>query len=303
MILAEESLDRNTAFDDVVTKQQCSSDQGTTLPPTMPELANLHGYNLLQHCHVTEDAVLILERSTRGQAENDLWKQHRIGRITALRFHDVFTKMNTIQASTPGSVSVSSLLSLVMGYTEPNANIPALKYGRNMENPARHAYEKYLLAHGHQAVKVDQVGLFVDPDHSYLGASPDAFVSCSCCGVGVLEIKCPPTIADKAPSAKVLDYLKTRGDCEYLNRNHKYYDQCQGHLALTQLMHSQYCDFFVYTLHGVFYERLNFDSTHWAKIKRNLCSFFENYVLPELISGDLAATCSHRHLPVLLLSQ
>ena len=33
-------------------------------------------------------------------------------------------------------------------------------------------------------------GLTWNSDFPYLGASPDAIVNCSCCGVGCLEIKC-----------------------------------------------------------------------------------------------------------------
>lgn len=32
--------------------------------------------------------------------------------------------------------------------------------------------------------------MFIDPDFSYLGASPDALVQCKCCGKGHLEITC-----------------------------------------------------------------------------------------------------------------
>ncbi len=27
--------------------------------------------------------------------------------------------------------------------------------------------------------------------HNYIGASPDGIINCTCCGTGVLEVKCP----------------------------------------------------------------------------------------------------------------
>ena len=34
-------------------------------------------------------------------------------------------------------------------------------------------------------------GLVINPLYPYLGATPDGFVYCDCCGYGVLEIKSP----------------------------------------------------------------------------------------------------------------
>ena len=34
-------------------------------------------------------------------------------------------------------------------------------------------------------------GFVVSVHEPYVGASPDAFVECKCCGLGVVEVKCP----------------------------------------------------------------------------------------------------------------
>ena len=86
------------------------------------------------------------------------------------------------------SVLVICLLEL---WAIPSLFIPSLKYGSAMEEPARCAYKMYLIAHSHKNVRVEMAELFVDKCHSFLGASPDGIVSCSLCGIGVLEIKCP----------------------------------------------------------------------------------------------------------------
>ena len=46
---------------------------------------------------------------------------------------------------------------------------------------------------------VSECGLFVHPEHIYMAASPDAVVSCTCCGKGLLEVKCSLTIAHASP--------------------------------------------------------------------------------------------------------
>ena len=43
---------------------------------------------------------------------------------------------------------------------------------------------------------------------SFIGASSDAVVSCSCCGKGVLQIKCPYSIANQIPSGSNLTNLR-----------------------------------------------------------------------------------------------
>ena len=42
----------------------------------------------------------------------------------------------------------------------------------------------------HYDLTIKDNGLFIDLCHPYMGASPDGIVSCSCCGKGVLEVKC-----------------------------------------------------------------------------------------------------------------
>ena len=46
------------------------------------------------------------------------------------------------------------------------------------------------MSESHVNHSVNLSGLTWNSDFPYLGASPDAIVNCSCCGVGCLEIKC-----------------------------------------------------------------------------------------------------------------
>ena len=53
------------------------------------------------------------------------------------------------------------------------------------------------MAQDHQSFILKQSGLLLDPANPFIGASPDGVVHCSCCGTGVLEIKCPYSCKEK----------------------------------------------------------------------------------------------------------
>ena len=234
--------------------------------------------------------VLILESATREQADSEVWKEHRIGRLTASCFHGIFTKMNTITKDKSKTVvNVSSILARIMGYTSPSPLIPALKYGHTMEPVARDVYRKTLIAQGHKNVSVNLCGLFVDPELSYMGATPDGVVSCDCCGKGVVELKCPFSISHQAPSADNLPYLcRNEQGRTCLKKSHHYYDQCQGQLVMTSIINTKYCDFFVYTMYGSHCERILLDLKHWSRLQAQLCDFFSTFVVHELVTNQLA---------------
>ena len=54
-------------------------------------------------------------------------------------------------------------------------------------------------AKDHLSLKVTECGLYVDPEQPYLGASPDGIVTCTCCGKGLVERKCPFFIKEGFP--------------------------------------------------------------------------------------------------------
>jgi hypothetical protein len=121
-----------------------------------------------------------------------------------------------------------------------------------------------------------ECGLFIHPEKTYLGASPDVLVECLCCGPGVVEIKCPYSIAHENPSHDNLNYLYLRDDGKTtLKQNHAYFAQIQGQLAI--------CDFFVYTHRVYFLERIYFDNEYWCQILNNLEIFFNSYLADELV--------------------
>ena len=66
-----------------------------------------------------------------------------------------------------------------------------------------------------------------------------------------------------------------------LKRNHPYYAQIQGHMAIGERM---WCDFVVYTLEGIPLERVGFDKLYWeTMLLAKLDEFWHICVAPEII--------------------
>lgn len=216
------------------------------LPPSLPELASSAGSvpELLRKLTpIPPEKVGFIERETVGQHINEKWVQQRQGRLTASGFHGVYTRMKTVE--TQPDASCDNLLARVLGYDKPPENLPALKYGRDAEKPAKLKFAEVMRENGHKDVIIQEVGLFVLDTHPYIGASPDAVVQCSCCGFACLEVKCPISCSGKAPGPDNVEYLEGggNGDPVKLRKSHAYFSQVQGELAVT---HLSKCYFFVY---------------------------------------------------------
>ena len=179
-----------------------------------------------------------------------------------------------------------SLVKKVMQYDQTQTSrIPALKWGVDHEDQAREDYIDLMKQH-HEGFECHPAGLTVNPKYPHLGASPDGMVSCVCCGSGLLEIKCPYKHRDKY-TLEVVD----PGFCLYssdhevmLKRNHDYFIQIQGQMAICK---KEYSDFVCWTLKGLHVERIEYAPSLFLKIKPSMDSFFKNAVLPELLTHAL----------------
>ena len=153
-----------------------------------------------------------------------------------------------------------------------------------METIAREKYLEVLTEQGHINVNVRACGLFVHPEYIFMGASPDAIVSCDCCGKGVFEIKCSSGLSHLDPAVFLPAYMrKDHSGNVTLNRNHEYCSQVAMHMAVTG---SEWCDFFVFSIHGFCMERIS--RTEVAslieEIEKSSEAVFHRYILPRLVS-------------------
>ena len=107
----------------------------------------------------------------------------------ASNFYYGFTRVNTIKANRSINHSVEPLLRKIMGYDASKGhNIPALNHAKEYEPIAKEKYIS-LMKCNHKEFTFSESGLFVDPSRPYLGASPYLLVHCSCCGMGLSEMK------------------------------------------------------------------------------------------------------------------
>ena len=111
----------------------------------------------------------------------------------------------------------------------------------------------------HRDLDIDNTGLHINPKFPHLGASPDGLLSCSCCGKGVLEIKCPFSVRNSTPCNAT--YLEPAESGDKLKRSHNYLYQVQGQLALKEgivtLLYGLHTDFMwnVFIQSQIFLER------------------------------------------------
>ena len=144
--------------------------------------------------------------------------------------------------------------------------------------------------------------MIVDKEHPWLHATPDFMASCSCCGDGCGEVKCP----DSIKNGDFQTYISKKTSClEMVNgklrlkRNHQYYYQTQQHLHITKLM---YCNFVVFAFNVnnqpvIFYERIFPDYTLWESLQPKLTTFWRICILPEILGRWYTRKC---HMPSLV---
>jgi len=148
------------------------------------------------------------------------------------------------------------------------------------------AIEKYCVEskNRHSDLIYTSSGLVLKPSYPYLGASPDGIVQCSCCGKGVLEVKCPYSCRCKAFKDAMNDanfFLSCSSDGQVvLKTNHAYYYQIQLQMALCEV---NYCDFVIWSPSETLILRIE-KNTDFVKTAIDKASvFYKVCVLPELL--------------------
>ena len=125
-----------------------------------------------------------MAESSKLQSQSSVWWEHRKGCLTTSKFSAICrTKIEK-----PSESLISDILS-----SKKSPKVPALSWGIDNENTAREAY-KEITSLDHEDFVVTCTGLHVCVSSAHLGASPDGLTSCSCCGKGIVEIKCPYSV-------------------------------------------------------------------------------------------------------------
>ena len=214
---------------------------------------------LFYELNITQEQCDAIESTMRRQRECDAWHHQRQGRLTALSFHNI---LNMKSKTDP-----SNFLQRVLP-REDLSHIPTIKWGIEKEGTVREEYTREM-SQVHENFKCTTTGLVINPQYPHLGATPDGFVTCTCCRDGLVEIKCPFSGKDSHPDvlkSKKNSFLNTHG----LTTSHKYYTQVQGQLLITE---KDYCDFVVWTPCGITTQRIHQDLSFIEKLEKNLRPF------------------------------
>lgn len=213
-----------------------------------------------------------LETITQQQSQSKDWHTHRAGRITSSTFHRVCRSTD--------KTSKASLMK-IMHYDKKELNVPAVLWGKEMEDTARQYYANEITKN-HQDLQVRHCGLVLRPNEPHLGSSPDGIVTCTCCGKGALEIKCPYKYRDGLQGCTE-DKQFCLGESFKLKHSHQYYYQAQLHMFVCDV---NYCDFVVWTKHEVIVQRVFRDEELLREALPKAKIFFVSNVLPELLTRN-----------------
>ena len=230
-----------------------------------------------------------VESTTRDQAGSNLWFKYRAGRITASR-------MKAVCHSDP-TKPAQSLIKLIC-YPEAFRFVSkATSWGCKHEKSARDTYVSHMISK-HDGFEVSDSGLVINPEWGHIGASPDGVVKCSCCTIGVLEIKCPfchrsDTISEIVEQDKQFCLKKNADGTLSLDHSHTYFYQVQTQIFVCGV---EYGDFVICTFpeNGepvIHIERILADHDCWTMCVRKCTEFYKACILPELMGRWYTRPC------------
>ena len=273
-------------------------DESRTLP-TISELfqtknLDLQYPELLKLCtnitlNISEDHINKVEINSRTQANGSGFYRHRAGRIGASVSSAVF-HTNLAQPS-------QSLIRTICYPSLYKVNTKAVRHGQKHESDAIKAYGAAVKAK-HANLEVKRCGLFINKGKAFLHATPDFLVSCSCCGNGCGEVKCPFIIKD----GNFEDYIQQKNSCLekvnghfQLKKTHSYYFQVQQQLF--SVPDVKYCDFVVCAIDKMknihlVVQRIYPDIEHWNRVLPKLEIFWTICILPEILGRWYTRRCT-----------
>ena len=152
----------------------------------------------------------------------------------------------------------------------------------------------------HSGLIIKPCGFLVDENASYIGTSPDSPMDCTCCGSGIVEVKCPWSakdslfLEDLSEQQKGFCLQKLDTGSLQLLKDHSYYLQCQLQLDVTR---RNYCNFVVWHRKGLNIKRMSLDDQLLKCALEKAERFFSLCVLPELAAKWFTRT--HMLMPAI----
>lgn len=153
----------------------------------------------------------------------------------------------------------------------------AVQWGCSHEDKAVKAYEETT------GREVHQCGIFLSWENSFIGASPDGVLVGDDGEFGIVEVKCPYKHRLHSIEEACSDsgfHLQLIGGQVQLRKNHDYYFQVMGQLAITE---AAFCDLVTWTCNDVHIIRIYLDNLLWGDMLKKLKDFYITSLGPEII--------------------
>ena len=197
------------------------------------------GEEAFTNIRISSAQAKALEELTRQQSHSKLWYQYKAGHITASNFKNA-VHTNTKKLS-------SSLIKRICYPESYKFKTASTCWGLDHEKSALSEYSVQN-KDKHSNFSLLESGLVINPLYPHFGATPDGIVQCTCCGRGVVEVKCPYRCKDtsfkKASQDSTFCLTNTAEGKFTLKTGHAYYYQIQLQMEVCQV---KYCDFIVWS--------------------------------------------------------
>lgn len=233
-----------------------------------------------------------VEEVTRDQSGSASWHDLRIGRITASVANDVLH-------TDPVNMAQSLLTKICQRGKVVHS--PSLQWGVQHEPDAfmlhsavcgisvSASYQMpsgYVIATNpepHTNCSSRKAGLVISSVKPHVAASPDDFIWCDCCGLCVIEIKCPYSMRD----GNLMEGFRDGQFCltpEYkFKTTHRYFAQVQMQMYVCGLA---YCDFVLWSPGDCVITRVPRDDDSIESMIPKLDMLWKRFVLPELLTRN-----------------
>ena len=268
-------------YSDSFVPKELSSDYPVILSNLKKEsYVDLPKEDLLEVCvdignniSVTEKQSKNVESITKKQSKSKQWFRFRTGRITASVMKDV--------CRTSVDKPAQSLIKKICYPLKSQFKSKPTQWGLDNEKLAKEYYVKEQLS-DHSNFIATESGLVISTKYPFLAATPDGFVECSCCGKGVLEVKCLYTLRSENlfDHLDKIDCIERVDDELELKVDDKFMYQVQTQMAVCSV---SYCDLVLWTPKSMFINRVSADPEIAKEIVLKSENFFYACVLPELV--------------------
>uniref|UniRef100_A0A6M2CL63 Putative yqaj-like viral recombinase domain protein n=1 Tax=Rhipicephalus microplus TaxID=6941 RepID=A0A6M2CL63_RHIMP len=149
-----------------------------------------------------------------------------------------------------------------------------MQRGITLEPVAKEAYKNQNTHH--KGLQLHDCGLSILRGKPFIGASPDAIITCECCSPRLLEVKCPRSLE------RFVEYeVVCQGDEMRLKQNGRYFCQTQVQMGVTELGSTEV---FVYVSDAENVTlNVTFSQEYFDEVVERATFFFRHYVLPHML--------------------